>query len=45
MITATAKISMPTMIATKMPIAMGIDFSKKLGYALFGGVFGEFSTI
>jgi hypothetical protein len=31
MITATAKKSMPMMIATNMPIAMGIDFSKNFG--------------
>jgi len=45
MITATAKISMPMMIATSIPIAIGTDFSKNFGYALFGGDLGEFSTI
>jgi hypothetical protein len=44
-ITATAKTSIPMMMATNITIAMGIDFSKNFGYALFGGVLGEFSTI
>jgi formate dehydrogenase assembly factor FdhD len=43
--TATAKINIPIIIATSTPIAMGIDFSKNFGYARFGGVSGEFSTI
>jgi hypothetical protein len=45
MITATAKISIPMMTNSNIPIAMGIDFSKNFGYALFAGVLGEFSAI
>jgi hypothetical protein len=44
-ITAAAKISIPNMMKTSTPIAMGIDFSKNPGYERFGGFLGEFSTI
>jgi len=44
MSTATAKINIPIMSAINIAMMMGIDFSKNLGYALFGGVCGEFST-
>ena len=44
-ITPVAKISIPMMSTIRIPIAIGMDFSKNFGYSLFGGGGADLSTI